>query len=147
MRPPRCLGQTARFAALSATDMIVPSIATASPSSPADKPPPDLRVPRLREQAPGQQQVHHHAGRQAPDTALDPAGLLQHRIDHLERHLLRQLAQVPRSETASGHRHDTRNDRLIQRRGSRGEVCLGRQTSLTGAPPPSAAISALTGTP
>jgi hypothetical protein len=80
---------------------------------------PDLRVAQLGEQAPRQQQVHHDAGREIADAALDPARLLQHRIDHLERHLLRQLAQVPRCETPSGHRHDAGDDRLIQRRGSR----------------------------
>jgi hypothetical protein len=80
---------------------------------------PDLRISQLGEQAPGQQQVHHHAGREIADAALDPARLLQHRIDHLERHLLGQLTQVASREPAAGHRHDTGNDRLIQRRGSR----------------------------
>jgi hypothetical protein len=80
---------------------------------------PDLGIAQPGEQAPRQQQVHHHPGGQITDAALDPARLLQHRIDHLERDLLRQLAQVTWREPPSGHRHDTGNDRLIQQRGSR----------------------------
>jgi hypothetical protein len=79
---------------------------------------PDLRIAQLSEQAPGQQQVDHDPGRKVPDPALDPARLLKHRVDHLERHLLRQLAQVTRREPPSGHGHGTGNDRLIQQRDS-----------------------------
>jgi hypothetical protein len=39
--------------------------------------------------------------------ALDPARLLQRRAGHLERHLLRQLAQMTRREPPSDHRHGT----------------------------------------
>ena len=41
-----------------------------------------------------------HPGREVTDAAPDLARLLQHRVDHLERHLPRQLAQVTRRETA-----------------------------------------------
>ena len=68
------------------------------PAQPRGHAVPDLRVAQLGEQAPRQQQVDHDPGRQVPDPALDPARLLQHRVDHLERHLLRQLAQVTRRE-------------------------------------------------
>jgi hypothetical protein len=95
------------------------------------QPTPDLGVPQFGEQAPRQQQVHHHTAGQVPDPPLDPARLLQHRAGHLERHLLRQLAQVTRREPPSGHRHDTGNGRLTQGRGSQGEACLGGQISLT----------------
>ena len=102
----------------------------AQPVQPGRQPVPDLRVAQLSEQAPAQQQVDHDPGRQVPGTALDPACLLQHRIDHLERHLLRQLAQVTRREPPSGHRHGTRNDRLIHGGAPGDEACLWR-TNLT----------------
>ena len=97
---------------------------------------PDLGVAQLGEQAPRQQQVHHDPGRQDPHPPLDPARFLQHRVDHLERHLLRQLAQVTRREPASGHRHGTGNDRLIHGGAPGDEAVFGGQTSLTGVPLP-----------
>ncbi len=108
----------------------------ASPPSPAVSRP-DLRVSQLGEQAPCHQQVDHDPGREVPGTALDPACLLQHRVDHLERHLLRQLAQVTRREPPSGHRHGTGNDTLIHGGAPGDEAVLGGQTSLTGVPLPS----------
>jgi hypothetical protein len=96
------------------------------PVQPGRQPAPDLRVPQLGEQAPGQQQVNHHPGRQVADAALDPARLLQHRVDHLERHLLRQLAQVTRREPPSGHRHGTATDRLIHGGAPGDKACLWR---------------------
>ena len=107
------------------------------PAQPGGQAVPDLRVAQLGEQAPGQQQVDHDPGRQDPDTALDPARLLQHRVDHLERHLLGQLAQVTRREPPSGHRHGTGNDRLIHGGAPGDEAVFGGQTSLTGVPLPS----------
>ena len=92
---------------------------------------PDLGVAQLGEQAPRRQQVDNYAGRKITDAALDPARFLQHRVDHLERHLLRQLAQVPRREAASGHSHGTRNDRLIHGGAPGDEAVFRGQTSLT----------------
>jgi hypothetical protein len=80
---------------------------------PGRQPGPDLRVSQLGGQAPAQQQVDHDPGGQVTDPALDPARFLQRLIDHLERHLLRQLAQVTRRETPCCHRNGTGNDRLI----------------------------------
>jgi hypothetical protein len=57
-----------------------------------------------------------------------------HRTGHLERHLLRQLAQVTRREPPPGHRHGTRNDRLIHGGAPGDEAVFGGQTSLTGGP-------------
>jgi hypothetical protein len=68
---------------------------------------------------------------------MDPARLLQHRVDHLERHLLRQLAQVTRREPPSAHRHGTGNGRLIHGGAPGDEAVFGGQTSLTGVPLPS----------
>lgn len=100
------------------------------PVQPGRKPPPDLRISQPGEQAPGQQQVDHDPGRQVPGTALDPACLLEHRVDHLERHLLCQLAQVTWREPPSSHRHGTGNDRLIHGGAPGDEACLWR-TNLT----------------
>ena len=107
------------------------------PAQPRGHPLPDLAIAQLGEQTPGQQQVNHDTGRQDPHPALHPARLLQHRIDHLERHLLRQLAQVTRREPASGHRHGTGNDRLIHGEAPGDEAVFGGQTSLTGVSLPS----------
>jgi uncharacterized protein YbjT (DUF2867 family) len=49
-----------------------------------------------------------HPGREVTDAAPDLARLLQHRVDHLERHLPRQLAQVTRREPPSGRRRRVR---------------------------------------
>jgi hypothetical protein len=49
-----------------------------------------------------------HPGREVTDAAPDLARLLQHRVDHLERHLPRQLAQVTRREPSSGRRRRVR---------------------------------------
>ena len=108
---------------------------------------PDLGVAQLGEQAPGQQQADHDPGRQIADAALDTARLLQYRVDHLERNLLGQLADVTRREPPSGHHDDTGNDRLIHGGAPGNEACLGGQTSPTGAPLPPAATSAPTETP
>ena len=43
------------------------------PAQSRDQAVPDLGVAQLGEQAPRQQQVHHHAGREIADPALDPA--------------------------------------------------------------------------
>jgi hypothetical protein len=53
--------------------------------------------------------VDHDAGREITDPPLETASLLQHRVDHLERHLLGQLAQMTRRETPTGqHRHPSK---------------------------------------
>jgi hypothetical protein len=89
------------------------------PVQPGRQPVPDLHIAKLGEQAPGQQQADHDPGRQVPDPGLHPARLGQHRIDHLERHLLGQLTQMTRREPPWCHPDHARNDRLIQQRGSR----------------------------
>ena len=83
------------------------------PSQPGREPGPDLRVSQLGEQAPAQQQVDHDPGGEATNPVLDPARFLQHRADHLKRHVLRQLTQVTRREPATSCRHGTGNDTLI----------------------------------
>ena len=49
-----------------------------------------------------------HPGREVTDAAPDLARLLQHRVDHLERHLPCQLAQVTRREPPAGRRRRVR---------------------------------------
>ncbi len=117
------------------------------PAQPRGQPVPDLDIAQLGEQAPRQQQVDHDPGLQDPHPPLDPARFPQRRVDHLERHLLRQLAQVTRREPPSGHRHGTGNGRLIHGGAPGDEAVFGGRTSLTGAPLPSAATSASTETP
>jgi len=95
---------------------------------------PDLPIAQLREQAPGQQQIHHHPRRKNPDPGLNRAGLGQHRIDHLERHLLGQLAQMTRREPAWRHLDLTCDDRLTHSGAPGDEVRLGGQTSLYRSP-------------
>jgi hypothetical protein len=74
---------------------------------------PDLAIAQLSEQAPGQQQIHHHPRRQVADAGLGPAGLGQGRIDHLEGDLLGELAQVPWGEATRRHHDRTGDDRLF----------------------------------
>ena len=95
---------------------------------------PDLPIPQLREQAPGQQHIHHHPGRKAADAALHRTGLRKHRIDHLKWHLLGQLPQMTRREAAWRHLDHTRNDTLTHSGAPGDEVRLGGQTSLYRSP-------------
>ena len=62
-------------------------------SQPSGELAPHPRIPQLREQAPGQQQVDHHPRRQGPYPPLHAARLSQRLIHHLKRH---QLGQFPR---------------------------------------------------
>ncbi|HEY8985041.1 MAG TPA: hypothetical protein VIU15_36385 [Streptomyces sp.] len=64
---------------------------------------PDQPVADLREQAHRQQEVDPDPRGQVPQSALHAAVLLQDRVDELERHDLRQLAQMTRSEGTHGH--------------------------------------------
>jgi hypothetical protein len=61
---------------------------------------PDPGVAQLGEQAARQQQVHHDTGGQVADPALETAGLLQHRVDHLERHPAGSAHRGDRARTA-----------------------------------------------
>jgi len=90
---------------------------------------PDLPISQLREQAPGQHQIHHNPRWQNPDTRLNRAGLGEHRIDHLERHLLSQLTQMTRREPARRHLDHTRDDTLTHGGAPGEEARLGGQTS------------------
>ena len=83
------------------------------PAQPGHHPVPDLGITQAREQAPGQDQVDRDPGRDIPDPALEPARLGQHRVNHLKRHLLRQLAQMTRGKTPLSHPDGTPDDRLV----------------------------------
>jgi hypothetical protein len=48
----------------------------------------------MREQPGGQQEVDPYPRGQQPEPLLDPAGLRQHGIDQIERHISRQLTRV-----------------------------------------------------
>jgi hypothetical protein len=85
---------------------------------------PHLPIAQLSEQAPGQQHIDHHPGRQHPHPPLHRAGLAEHGIDHLERHLLGQLAQMTRRERTRSDPDNSTDGRLIQRRGSRFKAVL-----------------------
>ena len=58
------------------------------------EPAPDLGVSQLGEQAPASSRYTTARAGRPTDAALDPAGLLQHRVDHLERHLPGQLTEM-----------------------------------------------------
>ncbi len=63
------------------------------------QPLPHLPPAQPGEQTPGQQQIHHHPGRQIPHPFLHPARLRQRLIDHIERDKPGQLAQMAGRES------------------------------------------------
>ncbi|WP_246492318.1 hypothetical protein, partial [Actinomadura alba] len=64
---------------------------------------------------------------------LDGPAPGQRLVDHLERHDLRQLAQMARGEDTFGHRDLAGDDTLTRQRSSRGErFVFGGQTVLPG---------------
>ena len=77
---------------------------------------PDGQVAALLEQRGGQQQVDHHPGGELAQPPLDGPALGEGRIDHLERHDLRQFAQMTRGEDAIGYRDLAGDDTLTGQR-------------------------------
>ena len=77
------------------------------------QPVPDPDIAQFGEQAPGQQQVDHDPCGQVTQARLQPAGLGQDRIDHLEGHLLGELSQVPGGEPTRRHHDRAVDDRLF----------------------------------
>src|SRR5215467_1026559 len=75
---------------------------------------PHLPVAQLSEQAPRQQQVDHHPRRQYTDPGLGRGG--QRLVDHLKRHYLGQLTQMPRGEHPGRHRDRSGDDTLVLQR-------------------------------
>jgi hypothetical protein len=65
------------------------------------EPGPHDRVAALLEQRGRQQQVDHHPGGELAQPPLGGPAVGQDRIDHLERHDLRQLTQMTRAKTPS----------------------------------------------
>src|SRR6478735_626961 len=82
-----------RFAALSGTDIVVPSTAQTSSSRQrvAPGPCPHLLVAALGEQSGREQQVHHHPRGQIAHPFLHTRRRRERVVDHLERHELGQL--------------------------------------------------------
>jgi hypothetical protein len=70
----------------------------------------------LLEQRGCQQQAGHHPGGQLTQPPLGGPALCQDRIDHLERHDLRRLAQMARGENAFGYRDLAGDDTLTGQR-------------------------------
>ena len=95
-------------------------------------PSPHLAVAELGEQRRRQQQVHHHPRRQRPDPGLHRPGRFQHRIDHLERDDLGQLAEVTGREPTRSNHHRATNDRLNRQRNSQVKGRLARTPIDTG---------------
>ena len=100
---------------------------------------PHLRITHTREKGKCQHEIHAHPRRQRPQPPLGRAGLLQHRIDQLERHLPGQLTQVTGSEHARRHRDrpDHRRQRRTQPRQRRRALAAdraGMTESATAAP-------------
>jgi hypothetical protein len=77
----------------------------------------------MREQPGGQQEVDPYPRGQQPEPLLDPAGLRQHGIDQIERHISRQLTRVTCVERIG------RSPRLVRSGGMRDGI-LGRQWDL-----------------
>jgi hypothetical protein len=75
-------------------------VATVNPSSPEIIFAHTWPYPSSANTPSGQQQVDHDPRGQVPHPCLDLAGLGQRGVDHLERHDLRQLAQMTRGEPA-----------------------------------------------
>jgi hypothetical protein len=80
---------------------------------------PHSRVAALGEQPSGQQQVDHHPGRQLAQPLLHSPALGKDRVDHLERHDLRQLAQMARGEDTLGYCDLAGDDTLARQRSLR----------------------------
>ncbi len=94
---------------------------------------PDQPVSDFREQTHREQEVDPDPRRKITQSSLHRASLRQDRVDQLERHDGRQLAQMPGREPARSHcdrtgdgHHRGRQDMMKRQRSSSSTSCLGR---------------------
>jgi hypothetical protein len=88
----------------------------------------------LGEQPRRQQQVDHHPRRNQTHPPVRPAARLKHRIDHLERHDARQLAQMHRRVNPTGTADDSGYGTMSRQGTPLGRQSYWRTTVLPGVP-------------